>query len=81
MVHALLALGFAALAGAGTAFRGIRASDDELRGMAHIIGTRNPTFARVVCWVVFVPFTLVGVGLVGGWFFVVGRALFRELVG
>jgi hypothetical protein len=79
MVHALLVLGFAALAGTVTAFRGIRASDDELRGMAKVIGTRNPKLARIVCWVAFVPLSLVGVGLVGGWFVLVGSALLREL--
>ncbi len=79
MVHALLVLGFAALAGAGTALRGLRSSDDELRAMAHVIGTRRPKLARVVCWVAFVPFVLVGVGLVGGWLVLVGWALVREL--
>lgn len=78
MVHFLLVLGFASLAGAVTAFRGIRASDNELRGMAHLIGTHDPKLARLICWVGFVPLLLVGVSLVGGWFVLVGWGLLRE---
>lgn len=61
----LVFIGFASLAGAWTAYKGIRASDEELRRMANVIGTRNPKLARVVCWGAFVPLTLVGGGIVG----------------
>jgi hypothetical protein len=66
-MRCLIFLGIAALGGAWTAFRGIRASDQELRAMAGVIGTRSPTLARVVCWGAFVPLLLIGGGIVGSY--------------
>jgi hypothetical protein len=63
----LVMLGFAALGGAWTAFRGIRATDEELLSMARVIGTRRSWLARAVCWIAFGPLTLVGVGIVGAY--------------
>jgi hypothetical protein len=69
----LIFIGFAALAGAWTAYRGIRASGEELRQMGSVIGTRNPRLARLVCWVAFAVLTWVGVGIVGAYLIFAGR--------
>jgi hypothetical protein len=61
-----IVLGAAALGGARIALRGIRATDQGLAGIAKLIGTRDLRQARTVCWVTVIPFTLVGLGLLGG---------------
>ena len=66
-MRCLVFFGFASLAGAWTAYKGLRATDEELRQMASTIGTKNPTLARVVCWLAFVPLTAIGGGIVGSY--------------
>src|SRR5262249_21345591 len=61
----MVSLGIAAFARARVALRGAVASEAQLRGMANSIGTRNPRFARVVCWVAFVPCIVLGIGAIG----------------
>jgi hypothetical protein len=67
-----MSLGAVALRGARIALRGTWASDDELAGMAKLIGTRDRRQARTVCRVTVFPLTFVGVGLIGA-----GAALLR----
>lgn len=61
----LMMVGVASLGGAVTALRGIKASDEELVRMAHLIGTRNPRTARAVCWVALVVLGVTGIAILG----------------
>jgi hypothetical protein len=75
MKYGILGLGILCLIGAWTALKGIRASREQLLGMAKVIGTKNPTAARVVCWVAFIPLFFGGLGLLVGGGVIVYKAI------
>lgn len=50
---------------AGLAVRGLFGSKETLQGMSKLIGTKNPTIARIICLVAVLPFAALGIGAIG----------------
>jgi hypothetical protein len=66
MVGVISALVFAVVCFGGSVLsaRGAFASQEELLSMSQVIGTKNPVFARFVCWIGLVVFTATGLGII-----------------
>jgi hypothetical protein len=61
----IVGLGIICLMGSWIALKGIRATREQLLELAGVIGTKNPTLARIVCWVSFIPLFFCGLGSLG----------------